>query len=123
MSTTFHPQTDSSTEHMNHLVNQMMRNLVNVRQDNWSDCLPAIEVAINSHQNVTIKKAPFEFVYGRIPNSPLINNLPVLHVPQVGSFIKNLTAIWKEVQKIATETWKGQQLPYQISFLEFMGIS
>src|SRR5690606_1768523 len=89
MSTAFHPQTDGSTERMNRLVNQMMRNLVNVRQDNWSDCLPAIEFAINSHQNATTKKAPFELVYGRIPNSPLINNLPVLHVPQADSFVKN----------------------------------
>src|SRR5690606_14621032 len=89
-------------------VNQMMRNLVNVRQDNWSDCLPAIEFAINSHQNTTTKKAPFELVYGRIPNSPLINNLPVLHVPQADSFVKNLTATWKEVQEIATETRKQQ---------------
>lgn len=34
MSTAFHLQTNSSTERMNRLVNQMIRNLINLRQDN-----------------------------------------------------------------------------------------
>lgn len=111
MSTAFHPQTDGSTERMNRLVNQMMRNLVNIRQDNWVDCLPAIEFAINSHQNATTKKAPFELVYGRIPNTPLLNNLPVLQVPQADTFVKDLAATWKEAQEIATST-REQQAEY-----------
>jgi hypothetical protein len=89
----------------------MMRNLVNVRQDNWSDCLPAIEFAINSHQNSTTKKAPFELVFGRIPNTPLINNLPIINVPQAETFVKDLNATWKEAQEIATAT-REQQAEY-----------
>lgn len=111
MSTAFHPQSDGSTERMNRLVNQMMRNLVNLRQDNWSDCLPAIEFAINSHQNSTTKKAPFELVYGRIPNAPLLNELPIISVPQADNFMQELAATWKETPAIATAT-RTQQAEY-----------
>ena len=104
MSTAFHPQTDGSTERMNRLVIQMMRNLVNLRQDNWSKCLPAIEFAINSYQNSATKKAPFELVYGRIPNSAFLNTLPIINVPQAESFLKDLADNWKIAHDIATQT-------------------
>jgi hypothetical protein len=117
MSTAFRPQTDGANERMNRLIVQIMRNLVNLRQDNWTECLPATEFAINSHQNATTKKAPFELVYGRIPNPAFLNNLPVINIPQAETFVKDLQDNWRTAHEIATATREHQAKWYNAKHL------
>src|SRR3954470_5102000 len=39
MSTSFHPQTDGQTERTNRTLEQILRNYVSYKQDNWDQCL------------------------------------------------------------------------------------
>jgi hypothetical protein len=48
MSSAYHPETDGSTEHTNHMVTQMLRQCVSPDQKDWVIKLPAIEFVINS---------------------------------------------------------------------------
>ena len=73
MSTAFHPQTDGVTERANRTVNQILRAIVNDDQDNWVDCLPAVELAINNSINASSGFSPFELNYGRNPYMGQIN--------------------------------------------------
>jgi len=48
-STTYHPQTDGQTEHVNQELEQYLRVFVNERQDDWDEWLPMAEFAYNNH--------------------------------------------------------------------------
>src|ERR1700677_2362310 len=67
MSTAFHPETDGTSERAIHSVNQVLRALIDVSQDNWRSKLPAIEFAMNSSINNSTSYAPFEINYGWMP--------------------------------------------------------
>ena len=41
MSTSFHLQTDGQTEHINWILEEMLRSYVNYKQDNWDEYLTA----------------------------------------------------------------------------------
>jgi hypothetical protein len=67
MSTSFHPQTDGSTERANRSVGQLLRSMINPNQSDWVDKLPLVEFALNSSKSASTGFAPFELNYGYIP--------------------------------------------------------
>lgn len=76
-STAFHPETDGSSERSNKTVIQLLRNMVDRKQTNWLDNLPAVEYAINSNVNSSTGKTPFEVVLGYTPRLlPLPESAP-----------------------------------------------
>ena len=66
-STAFHPQTNGASERMIHKVSQVLRTLVRPDQLDWPKHLPTVEFAINSSINESTGFAPFELMYGYIP--------------------------------------------------------
>ncbi|SGY96154.1 BQ5605_C036g11546 [Microbotryum silenes-dioicae] len=60
MSTAFHPQTDGRSERTNRTVIQVLRTMVNRRQNDWSKHLATVEFVINSSVNRSTGKTPFE---------------------------------------------------------------
>jgi hypothetical protein len=66
-STAFHPQTDGQTERTNRILEQMLRNYVNQRQDNWDACLALTEFAYNNAIQSSTKMTPFFCDLGRHP--------------------------------------------------------
>ena len=81
MSSAYHPQTDGSTEHANHMVTQMLRQCINEKQTDWVAKLPAIEFAINSAHSESTGFAPFflnagQMLHSMIWNSALANEFP-----------------------------------------------
>jgi hypothetical protein len=50
MSTAFHPQTDGQTEQTNRTLEQILRNYVAYRQDDWDQHLATAEFAYNNAQ-------------------------------------------------------------------------
>lgn len=75
MSTTDHPQTDGLQERMFRRTNQLLRTMVNSRQDDWESFLPLVEFHLNSVPRKGINKTPFEIDLGYQPTLTLANEL------------------------------------------------
>ncbi|SGY38977.1 BQ5605_C003g02116 [Microbotryum silenes-dioicae] len=67
MSTAFHPQTNGRSERTNRTVIQVLRTLVNRRQNDWANHIATVEFVINSSLNKSTGKTPFEVVLGFNP--------------------------------------------------------
>jgi len=114
MSTAYHPQTDGLqadgklTERVNRTVEQMLSNFVNERADDWDKHLAAAQFTINSSQQASIKKTPFQLLYGWNPRTPaalLQNNDTVM--PEVNNFL-NIRAADLTAAKRNMEAQKRQ---------------
>jgi hypothetical protein len=67
LSTAFHPETDGQTERMNRTLEDMLRALVNYRQNDWDTWLTAAEFAINNSKQSSTGFSPFYLDTGRTP--------------------------------------------------------
>ena len=59
MSSTYHPETDGTTERANRVIGAMLRQCISADQKNWFVMLPAIEFTINSARSEITGYAPF----------------------------------------------------------------
>jgi transposase InsO family protein len=64
MSTSYHPETDGSSERSNKTMIEALRHYVNLRHSDWADHLIHVEAAMNNSVNATTGKTPTELVYG-----------------------------------------------------------
>ncbi|KYQ96678.1 LTR-retrotransposon skipper [Tieghemostelium lacteum] len=77
LSTAFHPQTDGQSERTNRTMEQILRNFVNYKMDNWSELLSGVEFSINNAINASTKYSPFFLNFGQhpiVPSSILIED-------------------------------------------------
>src|SRR5437667_344563 len=82
MSTSYHPETDGSSEHSNKTVIEALRHYVNVRQSDWTDHLIHVETVMNNSVNATTSKTPTELLYGskiRLFPTPVDKNSITIH--------------------------------------------
>jgi hypothetical protein len=86
MSTSFHPQTDGSSERAIRNVTQILHAIVDPTQRDWVYLLPMIEFAINSSISASTGFAPFELNYGYIPRMGGIEPEPTEY-PGVRDFV------------------------------------
>src|SRR5258705_12434794 len=59
-STSYHPQTDGQTEHMNQEIEAYLHVFISHRQDNWADWLLLVEFAYNNKVHAATHQTPFE---------------------------------------------------------------
>ena len=93
MSTSFHPETDGSSERSNKTMIESLRHYVNLRQSDWAEHLIHVEAAMNNSVNATTGKTPTEMVYGtplRLFPSPRDLHKPDLDVPAVSDYIQRI---------------------------------
>lgn len=64
LSTAFHPQTDGSTERANIEVEVLLTQWVNTVQDDWTDWLPVVQLALNGRDSTTTGVSPFLLSHG-----------------------------------------------------------
>lgn len=64
ISTSFHPQTDGSTERMNQEVLTYLRAFISYSQLEWSKLLPMAQLAINNRNNSSYRLSPFFIEHG-----------------------------------------------------------
>ena len=96
LSTAYHPQTDGKTERTNQEIEQYLRAFCSYRQDDWVQWLPIAEFALNSRVHSSTGKAPFELIYGYIPQFQVTLN-PTGTVPAAEERLRLL----KEAQEDA----------------------
>ena len=70
-SSTYHPQTSRQTEHVNQILEDMLRACVISSKGSWEKWLPLAEFSYNNSYQESIKMAPFEALYGRKCRTPL----------------------------------------------------
>jgi hypothetical protein len=103
MSTSFHPETDGSSERSNKTLIESLRHYVNERQTDWADHLIAVEMCMNNSKNATTGKAPTELLFG----TPIRLTPPVRTsntVPAVTDFLERIresTAIARDNHVVA----------------------
>jgi hypothetical protein len=71
-STTYHPQTDGQTERVNKVLEDLLRACVLAFDRSWESSLPYAEFSYNNSYQASIKMSPFEAVYGRKCQTPLM---------------------------------------------------
>ena len=93
MSTSFHPETDGSSERSNKTMIEAIRHYINLRQTNWAEHLIHVEAAMNNSVNATTGKSPMEMVFGtpvRLFPSPRDLVKPTQDVPAVSDYIQRI---------------------------------
>jgi len=92
-STSYHPQTDGSSERSNKTVIQALRNYVNRRQTDWTKHLIHVETAMNNSVNATTELTPTELLYGSpIRLFPTLDetNINDIQLPAVRNYIDRI---------------------------------
>ncbi|WVZ75793.1 hypothetical protein U9M48_023824 [Paspalum notatum var. saurae] len=64
-STAYHPQTDGQTERTNQILEDMLRACAIQYGTSWDKSLPYAEFSYNNSYQASLKKSPFEALYGR----------------------------------------------------------
>ncbi|WVZ97451.1 hypothetical protein U9M48_042989, partial [Paspalum notatum var. saurae] len=64
-STAYHPQTDGQTERTNQILEDMLRACAIQYGTGWDKSLPYAEFSYNNSYQASLKKSPFEALYGR----------------------------------------------------------
>ena len=59
LSTTYYPQTDKQTKHINQILKQYLRCFYKYQQTNWVRLLPIGIIAYNTSKHSTTKRTPF----------------------------------------------------------------
>ena len=81
MSTAYHPQSDGQTERANRTLEEMLRSVINFRQDDWDQHLSSAEMAINNAKQASTGFSPFYLNYGQEASMPLDRALAGLLPP------------------------------------------
>ena len=63
--TVFHPQTDGQTEHLNQILEDMLRVCVLDFKRSWDSNLHVMKFSYNNNFQATIRMAPFVALYGK----------------------------------------------------------
>jgi hypothetical protein len=63
-SSAYHPQTNSQTERVNQILEDMLRACVLNYLDKWDKCLSLAEFSYNNNYQESLRMAPFEALYG-----------------------------------------------------------
>jgi hypothetical protein len=70
--TAYHPQTDGQTERVNKVLKDLLTACVLTFDRSWESSLPYAEFSYNNSHQTSIKMSPFEALYGRKCQTPLM---------------------------------------------------
>lgn len=106
LSSAFHPETDGLCERANRTVIQLLRNDSNLKANNWTDNLTAVEMAVNNYQQSSTQQSPYYSNYGMHIKLPNQFNAFETSMPSVEEFAKRMN----EVMNRANENMRSAQL-------------
>ena len=95
MSTAYHPQTDGQTERANRTIEQILRNYISYRQDDWDEHLTFAEFAYNNAVQSSTQISPFKLLLGQDPLLPadLLTQKETSHVPAAQEMIDSMATL------------------------------
>ena len=64
--TTYHPQSDGQTEHVNQELEQYIQVFINRRQNDWDTLLPLGESVYNNHIHTSTQHSPSSLIQAEI---------------------------------------------------------
>ena len=107
MSTSFHPETDGSSERTNRTVIQMLRYHVERNQSGWSRALPLIRFQLMCTPNASTGFAPFQLRLGTLPRviPPLLSCNADSSISDFGGDGERAAAL---IARIETDTLEAQ---------------
>jgi hypothetical protein len=109
LSTSYHPQTDGQSERMVRTVKEMLRSVVNHKQDNWSEKLSSIEFAYNNSVHPSTNMTPFELDLGFHPRGMYsFLSDTTTEVQSTTEFIEMLTASQTTAQEFLEKARQSQ---------------
>jgi hypothetical protein len=111
LSTAYHPQSDGQTERMNRILEDMLRHYVNPRGTDWDTFLPAVEFAVNSSWQESVRAAPFFLNLGRLPRGPMGPRVIQSGVPHARDLRMRLADAQKDA-KTALQAAQSRQKAY-----------
>jgi len=102
MSMAYHPETDSSSEHTNKMVNQALRFHVEHNQMGWVHALPQIQFDMMNTVNKSTGFSPFQLHMGRSPRiiPPLVPAKPSATVMDIDA--------WHVIRKLESDVLEAQ---------------
>ena len=107
LSTSYHPETDGSTERANRTIIEALRQYVNRRQTDWAVHLTHVESVFNNAVNASTKMAPNELLYGTtVRLFPSLRRPVDSTVPAVTDYLDQII----EQIKYAVEVTKDNRL-------------
>jgi hypothetical protein len=81
LSSSYHPQTDGQTERVNQCMETFLRCFTSACPKKWKEWLPAAEFWYNTSLHSSLRRSPFEVLYGHKPRSlglSITNAVPTL---------------------------------------------
>jgi hypothetical protein len=109
LSSSYHPQTDGQSERMVRTVKEMLRSVVNHKQDNWTDQLSSIEYAYNNSVHPSTNMTPFELDLGFHPRGMYsFLSDTTTEVQSTTDFIEALTASQTTAHEYLEKTRQAQ---------------
>ncbi|GJP64268.1 hypothetical protein CLOP_g21282 [Closterium sp. NIES-67] len=101
MSSAYHPQTDRQTEHLNQIVEQLLRAGCKDNIFKWDLHLPVLEFAYNNATHAATGQTPFFLCYGCNPLTP---QKPTASATLPGRFTTPSMSNFRSPTKIPTRT-------------------
>uniref|UniRef100_A0A0A9AFY1 Integrase catalytic domain-containing protein n=1 Tax=Arundo donax TaxID=35708 RepID=A0A0A9AFY1_ARUDO len=99
LSSSYHPQTDGQTEHVNQCLEAYLRCTVHSCPGNWFHWLPLAEYWYNTSYHTSLGSTPFEVLYGRKPRDLGVLPLQDSTVSDLSSWLKERNIIQNLLQQ------------------------
>src|SRR3954447_17511957 len=92
MSTAFHPQSDGQTERANRTLEQVLRNYISYKQDDWDKYLVYAEFAYNNSVQASTGYSPFKLLYSQDATtwSTIATQQESSHVPAAQALLADM---------------------------------
>ncbi|CAI7903676.1 unnamed protein product [Closterium sp. NIES-54] len=108
MSSAYHPQTDGQTEHLNQIVEQLLRATCKDDINKWDLHLPVLEFAYNNAKHAATGETPFFLCYGRHPLTPQQPTVPATVQP-AHDFVTTMQQLWNRTHKRLQDIQSSQK--------------
>lgn len=99
MSSAYHPQSDGQTEQVNQCLEAYLRCFVHGYPRKWVQWLALAEFWYNTCPHSTLKKSPFEVLYGHAPRQLGIDRLEARAVPDVAEWLHEREQMRAQLQQ------------------------